>query len=84
MDSISAIIYVSILLGILIFWRIGVFHRIVEAVQYIRLNGWAEYRAARRRYDEHTRLENQAMPTKDERRQAKKQMIKRDKMRRRK
>jgi hypothetical protein len=82
MDFIANTIIISILGGIAIFWKLGVFHRTRDTILYIRENGWEEYRKARRRYDEHMRLEKQALPSKGELRSAKKQQIKRDKARR--
>lgn len=35
----------------------GIFQRIVDTIQYIRLHGWAEFREARKRYDTHARLQ---------------------------
>jgi hypothetical protein len=81
MDFITTTLAVTAILGAIIFWKIGAFHRLIESVQYIHANGWTEYRAARNRYDEHMRLESQAQPTKSERRNAKKQQIKRWKQR---
>jgi hypothetical protein len=44
----------------------GFVSRIIEAIQYIREHGWKEYRAARARYDKHTKAVS-TKPTKRER-----------------
>lgn len=81
MDTISLTLLATTILGILIFWRIGAFHRLVHNINFIRENGWEEYCASRKRYDDHMKWQQNAPPSKAEMREAKKQMIKRNKLR---
>jgi hypothetical protein len=58
MDYTQAFILSSSFLALVIFWKMGVYKRLYDTILYIRQNGWVEYRKARKRYDEHMRLQS--------------------------
>lgn len=43
----------------------GFVSHLIETIQYIRKHGWAEYRAARARYDRHTRSQDGRVTKRD-------------------
>jgi hypothetical protein len=81
MDIIALAYTACIIVGILFLWQMGVFGKSLEAIRYIREHGWSAYRKARADYDKYDRKRQLALPSKSERRDFQKQMVKQQKQR---